>query len=108
MNWFRSKDGIGRVFARLCVVALIVAMGMGLLGTSAAADTTAEDSLRINKELFGTTPDGIDVYRYTLTNAHGMRVKIITYGGIVQSIEVPDRDGHKANVALGFATLKDY
>jgi aldose 1-epimerase len=96
------------VFARVCAVALIVAVGMGLLGTSAAADTTAEDSLRIKKELFGTTPEGVKVFRYTLTNGQNMRVKIITYGGIIQSIEVPDRHGHKANVALGFNNLDDY
>jgi aldose 1-epimerase len=67
-----------------------------------------ENQRGIRKELFGTTPDGIDVYRYTLTNDHGMRVKIITYGGIIQSIEVPDRHGRKANVALGFDNLTDY
>jgi aldose 1-epimerase len=48
------------------------------------------------------------VDRYTLTNSSGMQVKIITYGGIVQSIRVPDRHGRMANVALGFATLDDY
>ena len=37
-----------------------------------------------------------------------MTVKILTYGGIIQSIVVPDRHGHLANVALGFDNLADY
>ena len=53
------------------------------------------------------TVEGEAVELYTLTNAGGVEVKIMTYGGIVQSITVPDRDGNMANVALGFATLDE-
>jgi aldose 1-epimerase len=63
---------------------------------------------RIEKSVFGTTPDGAVVDRYTLTNGRGMRVRILTYGGILQTIEVPDRHGRVANVALGFNNLTDY
>ncbi|HEX6468582.1 MAG TPA: aldose epimerase family protein [Streptosporangiaceae bacterium] len=62
---------------------------------------------KISRDLFGTLADGTKVWRYTLTNAH-IRVRIITYGGIVQTVETPDRHGHLTNVALGFATLNDY
>jgi galactose mutarotase-like enzyme len=37
-----------------------------------------------------------------------MHVRILTYGGILQSIEVPDRARHLANISLGFATLDQY
>jgi galactose mutarotase-like enzyme len=37
-----------------------------------------------------------------------MEVKILTYGGILQSIRVPDRHGRLANVTLGFDNLADY
>jgi aldose 1-epimerase len=57
---------------------------------------------------WGTTPDGQNVNLYTLTNRHGMVVKISNYGGVVQSIWVPDRHGHLTNVALGFPSLSDY
>jgi aldose 1-epimerase len=63
---------------------------------------------RIDREGFGTTPDGTPVDRFTLSNGHGMRIRVITYGGIIQTIEVRDRHGDTANVALGFATLDDY
>src|SRR5258706_3793306 len=59
-------------------------------------------------EPFGITPEGIAIERWRLDNGAGLSVAILTYGGIVQSIEVPDRDGKRANVALGFATLAPY
>jgi aldose 1-epimerase len=62
----------------------------------------------INKQPYGTTADGRAVEEYTLTNAHGVEVHIITYGGIITSIRVPDRDGNFANVVLGFDNLADY
>ncbi|MGY6018610.1 aldose epimerase family protein [Streptomyces spinosirectus] len=58
-------------------------------------------------ELFGTLSDGTPVHRWTLERA-GIRVRILSYGGIVQSLEVPDRDGRAANVVLGFADLDGY
>jgi len=48
------------------------------------------------------------VSRYTLTSGHGMRVRILTCGGIIQSIEVSDRTGHVDDVVLGFRTLVGY
>lgn len=62
----------------------------------------------MEKTFYGTTADGVAVEEYTLTNAAGMEVKIITYGGIITSIRVPDRNGLVANVTLGFSNLRDY
>ncbi|MGQ5605729.1 MULTISPECIES: aldose epimerase family protein [Streptomyces] len=59
------------------------------------------------KELFGTLSDGTPVHRWTLERA-GVRVRILSYGGIVQSAEAPDRDGNSACVVLGFDTLDGY
>jgi aldose 1-epimerase len=64
--------------------------------------------MSIKKEPFGTMPDGTPVELYTLTNAHGLQVKITTYGGAVVSLLVPDRDGKLDDVALGFETLEEY
>jgi aldose 1-epimerase len=58
-------------------------------------------------ELFGTLSDGTPVHRWTLERA-GTRVRVLSYGGIVQSAEVPDRDGNTADVVLGFADLDGY
>jgi aldose 1-epimerase len=52
--------------------------------------------------------EGREVSRFVLTNASGIEAAVITYGGIVQSLRTPDRDGNLANIVLGFATLDDY
>lgn len=65
-------------------------------------------TMAIDKHVFGKTPDGIVVDLYTLTNAQGVRVKIITYGGIITSLEVPDKAGKLADVVLGYDTLDPY
>ncbi len=62
----------------------------------------------ITKELFGKKPCGSEVYAYTLTNKNGASVKILTMGGIIQSLLVPDRDGKLADVVLGFDNLEGY
>jgi aldose 1-epimerase len=58
-------------------------------------------------ERFGTLPDGTPVHRWTLRRG-GVRVRVLSYGGIVQSVEVPDREGRTADVVLGFADLDGY
>ena len=57
---------------------------------------------------YGILSDGRQVEQYTLSNAAGMRVGLITFGGIITEISVPDRQGRYANVALGFDNLADY
>jgi len=53
--------------------------------------------------------DDFDSVRlYTLTNEHGMTVKVTNYGATVTAIIVPDRDGKLADVALGYDRLEDY
>ncbi|MFC9929604.1 aldose epimerase family protein [Streptomyces sp. NPDC127190] len=58
-------------------------------------------------ELFGTLSDGTPVHRWTLERG-GVRVRVLSYGGIVQSVEVPDRDGRTTDVVLGFPDLDGY
>src|SRR3954451_5510523 len=63
--------------------------------------------LSISKSSFGSV-DGTAVDKYTLSNANGMSVSILTYGGIIQSLTVPDRRGRNANVTLGFGDIAGY
>ncbi|WP_240759969.1 aldose epimerase family protein, partial [Phytoactinopolyspora endophytica] len=67
-----------------------------------------QKSPAVTAEVFGTTSDGTQVDAYTLSSPSGLRVRILTYGGILQSIEAPDRAGRPANVVLGFDNLTDY
>lgn len=77
------------------------------LGLWAVYPLTAQGA-GIDVQPFGTTTDGQDIDQYTLTNANGVSVSIITYGGIVTSVIVPDRYGNMANINLGFDNLADY
>jgi aldose 1-epimerase len=86
----------------------LLAVGVTAVAWLAGSTAATSGSPGITKEAFGTTPDGEDVDLYTLTNGRGMEVKVITYGGIIQSIKVPGRNGDLANVALGFDNLEDY
>jgi aldose 1-epimerase len=99
---------------RFAFVAVVIALALALVvsgSTSAQTGGNFDEKWgggKIEKNFYDTTSDGKDVYEYTLTNTRGMEVKIITYGGIITSIKVPDRFGKMDNVALGFDNLQDY
>ncbi len=76
---------------------------MALITTSASERKTI-----IKKQRYGVTADGVTVDEYTLRNANGVEIKIITYGGIITEVNVPDRYGRTANIALGLSNLRDY
>jgi aldose 1-epimerase len=56
---------------------------------------------------FGELADGTPVERWVLDDGT-VRVAVISYGGALQEITVPDRDGNRADVSLGFDTLAGY
>ncbi|KJK48333.1 aldose epimerase, partial [Lentzea aerocolonigenes] len=61
----------------------------------------------VDTEHFGRVGD-VDVHRYALVNPGGITVRVLDLGGVVQSIDAPDRDGALANVVLGFGDLDGY
>ncbi len=71
------------------------------------APKTMDTGLIIEKKAFGTAPEGT-ADLYTLKNRNGMEVRVTTYGGIVQGISVPDKNGQFADVVLGFDSLSGY
>ena len=62
----------------------------------------------IKKQGFGKTVGGKKVDLYTLTNANGIEASIMTYGGIVTSLRVPDRSGKFDDIVLGYDSLDEY
>lgn len=62
----------------------------------------------ILKQHFGSTHDGQPIDCYTLTNRNGLEARIMTYGGILVSLRIPDRQGALADVVLGFDSLAPY
>ncbi|MFE9834590.1 aldose epimerase family protein [Streptomyces sp. NPDC005551] len=90
--------------SRRTVIAAAAAAGL----TAATAGTAHGAAGRKPvKELFGKLADGTKVHRWSLENG-GTRLKVLSYGGIVQSLEIPDRHGRHKNVSLGFDNIEDY
>ena len=59
-------------------------------------------------DIYGVTTTGEEVHRVAMTNANGIEVTLITYGGVLTSLALPDRDGRFANVLLGCRNLGEY
>ena len=68
---------------------------------------TMEAKTTVTKQPFGKTSDGTPVDIYTLSDGT-MEARIMTYGGIVVSLKVPDRNGKQGDVVLGFDSLEPY
>ena len=62
----------------------------------------------VGRAPYGELPDGGSVDVYTLTNTRGMQVKLLNYGAIVASVEVPDRHGNLADVTLGYDNVEGW
>ncbi|MHC5259977.1 aldose epimerase family protein [Streptomyces sp. UC4497] len=99
--------------SRRTVMASAAAAGVAataLGGTAHASGSTsanASGSRKPVKESFGKLADGTKIYRWSLENG-GTRLKVLNYGGIVQSLELPDRHGRYVNVSLGYDTVEEY
>ena len=89
----------------------VVLSGVGILGlaiTGGCANETSVATPAVQRAPFGTTAAGQPVEELTFSNAHGITVKAITYGGIITSLETPDRSGNLADIVLGFDSLPPY
>ena len=60
------------------------------------------------REPFGTLSDGRPVETAVLSNKSGVTLKVMTLGASIQSLSVPDRNGHAGDVVLGFDTAQEY
>lgn len=80
--------------------------------TSDQKKTSKNSEVKLKNEIkkthFGQLPDGQNVDLFTLSNANGMEAKITNYGGIIVSLNVPDRSGENADVVLGFDSFEQY
>lgn len=92
-----------------CLLGLI-ATGL-LLGQAFAEDAKtakAEKMMKVEESSWGKTKDGHEVKLFTLTNSHGVVVKMTDYGATIVAVETPDKNGKKANITLGFDKLEGY
>ncbi|MFE0382783.1 aldose epimerase family protein [Streptomyces bungoensis] len=92
---------------RRTVIAGAAAAGVAATTLGTGTAQAAAGSRKPVKELFGKLADGTRIHRWSLENG-GTRLKVLSYGGIVQSLEIPDRHGRHANVVNGFDDIDDY
>ncbi len=64
--------------------------------------------MSIKKELWGKNSDGVEIEQYVLTNAQGVKAKVMTLGATLTSVEIPDRNGKLQNVTLSLNSLDEY
>lgn len=102
---------------RLSLLSLLLAATLGGACGSSSSEAPASTStpapaptrpFSMTRFPFGTLPDGQAVEAFTFTNANGMKVTAITYGGIITSLEVPDKAGESGDVVLGYDALQGY
>lgn len=105
MWWAKSTPKRGGRVRAVTAAFLAGAVLAAVPAATNAAGTRSGPS--VTSEPWGSTAEG-PVQRWTLNNGHGLRVKILTYGGILQSVQTPDRHGRPANITLGFGKLADY
>lgn len=83
----------------------LCALGLSLMIATLSAQAAGLSS---EHKAFGKTNDGTPVEQYTLRNSHGLTATVITYGGILQSLKVPDKNGKFEDVVLGFDDVQGY
>lgn len=81
--------------------------GLGLVLMMSSVTAIAA-GLTHQKSPFGALADGTPIEKYTLSNSHGMQVSVITYGAVLQSVIVPDKNGKRDDVLLGFDDPQSY
>jgi aldose 1-epimerase len=87
------------------IIGWIALIGAGVcLGGCATGKSTAGN---VSQKPFGTA-NGEPVTLYTLRNAKGAEADIMTYGGIVEKLIMPDRNGNMADIVLGFDSVDGY
>ncbi len=82
-----------------------MALAASALALTLASPAMAGEAKRAN---FGTLPDGRAVPAVTLTNSRGVSATVIALGASLQSLIIPDRNGKKADVMIGYDSLEGY
>ena len=99
-------DRRGLAWISLAAIALL--NQIGCTPKSASTPGVAAVTRELRRAPFGRTADGRPVELFTLTNAHGIEVRLTNYGGIITSLRTPDRSGRFDDIVLGYDSLSGY
>jgi aldose 1-epimerase len=76
--------------------------------TASMVSASGQSLTRLDEHDFGKMPDGTVIRQFTLRNANGMVVKLMTFGAMINEIQAPDRHGVFTNVVLGTNSFDAY
>jgi aldose 1-epimerase len=96
----------GVIWISLAVIALL--NQIGCISKPASTPGVAAVTREVRRAPFGRTADGQPVELFTLTNAHGIEVRLTNYGGIITSLKTPDRSGRFDDIVLGYDSVNGY
>ena len=86
----------------------LITISLLIIINSCGSQNEKEAKMDIVKEPYGKTADSTNVDIYTLTNNNGMKVRITNYGGIIQYLSAPDKNGKYEDIVLGYDDLDSY
>jgi aldose 1-epimerase len=97
-----------RGLAWISLAATVLLNQIGCAPKSASTRGVGAVTRELRRTPFGTTADGQPAELFTLTNAHGIEVRLTNYGGIITSLKTPDRSGRFDDIVLGYDSLNGY
>lgn len=102
-----SVRGVG---SRLLLSAAVAVLVLGVAKAHGNAEAASGNGAvhGVDQSVFGQLPDGRQVEVYRFTNANGIEMRVMNYGGIILSLKTPDAQGEFDDIVLGFDSLEDY
>jgi hypothetical protein len=102
-----TEDGCFRL-SRKPGAAMGHALAIAAALAAAISGGTATAAATLDRAPYGTTQGGQAVDIFTMNNDHGLRVRFLSFGGVITEIDVPDRAGRLYDIVLGLRTLREY
>jgi len=99
----------------VCMTLALISITMAFVSCKKQSATNEDPTqikgkikMDVQKSVFGKMPDGSEIELYTLTNNNGLKARIMTYGAILVSLDVLDRNGKLVDITLGYDSLEEY
>jgi aldose 1-epimerase len=84
---------------------LLISLTLAIVLFTSCSQTSKNKEL-VKKDVFGSH-NGKDVYLFTLTNKAGNVIRVTNFGAKINWIEVPDKNGKKENITLGYDSFDE-
>ncbi|KAJ8308455.1 hypothetical protein KUTeg_013329 [Tegillarca granosa] len=105
-----TRESRRHLLCAVCWVLVVIVVLLAVIIYLATKEPDCKDdssSVTIETTKYGSI-DGKQVYRYTFKNKNKIEVSIISYGGIVTNILVPDKNGKVEDIVLGYDSIEGF